>query len=290
MSYAKNISGKILSIIHYPLSILLMAACGGPRIIPDKELALIFHDIFLVNGYVSQEGLNIDSLNIYEPVFAAYGYTSEDVQSTIGNFAKRKSARLADDVVEVAVEMLRRESRHYHRRVEIRDTIALIAKKRFAETVYSDSLIRVRRTGDTGLLRIVVPDVRRGSYEVSFNYLFDSLDRNPLPRTNIYLADAKGRRSGVSTRRLVQDRHSNITATLNAGDNHRDIVLALNGYPENLTTPNLTIDSLRVTYYLPEDIAVARLARTWIPGRLDSLINPSYETRIVTPLVDTLGP
>jgi hypothetical protein len=118
---------------------LALAGCGGPKIVPDDELAQIFHDIYLVNGYVAQRNVRIDTLNIYEPVFKAYGYTSEDIQYTIGNFAKRKSARLSDDVVELAVEMLRRESHHYHRRIAVRDTIARIARERYADTVrYAD--------------------------------------------------------------------------------------------------------------------------------------------------------
>ncbi len=264
-----------------------MCACGGPKIIPDKELAQIFHDVYLSNSYVGQNSLNTDSLNIYEPIFAAYGYTGDDVQSTIGNFAKRKSARISD-VVEVAVEMLRDESRHWRRRIEIRDTIALVAKKRYAETIYSDSLIRVRRISDTGRLRIIIPDIRRGSYEVSYNYLLDSLDRNTGLRTNAWLVDSAGRRSSTNSRRLTQAHRSNITVTLDAADDQRYLVLALNGYPKDLTTPNLTVDSLRVTYYLPEEIAMERMARSWMPGRLDSLFY-SHETHIVAPLTDSLG-
>lgn len=270
--------------------LLLLGGCRGPKIIPDRELAHIFHDIYLVNGYVRQNGINIDSLNIYEPVFASYGYASEDIQYTIGNFAKRKSARLSEDVVEVAVEMLRSESRHYHRRIEIRDTIALIAKKRFAETVYSDSLIRVRRIADTGRLRIVIPDILPGSYEVSYNYFLDSLDRNAELRANVWIVDSAGRRYGSNASRLVPAKRSNVTNSLTAGDNHRSLVLALNGYPKDLTTPNLTIDSLRVTYYLPNEVAVARLAYSWMTGSLDSLINPGHETHLVPPFVYTLRP
>jgi hypothetical protein len=120
------------------LSVFLMlalAGCRGPRIVPDDELAQIFHDIYLVNGYVAQRNVRIDTLNIYEPVFQSYGYTSEDIQYTIGNFAKRKSARLSDDVVELAVEMLRRESHHYHRRIAVRDTIANIARRRYGDSI-----------------------------------------------------------------------------------------------------------------------------------------------------------
>jgi hypothetical protein len=275
---------------------LLLGACGGPKIIPDRELAQIFHDIYLVNAYVGHTGLTVDSLNIYEPVFASYGYTSEDLQYTIGNFAKRKSARLSDDVVEVAEKMLLAESRYYIRRKEIRDTMRLVAREKFAETVYSDSLIRIRRVADTSRLRIAIPNVHPGSYRVSFGYMVDSLDRSSLNRFSAWLEDADGRRSGTSSQRLIEGRHSDLTANLTATADHRSLVVVVNSYPRSLGTPNMTIDSLRVTYYMPDDVAVRKFVRSWYgEGRsvLDSLIDdPLHEydkTHLIAPLIDTTG-
>ena len=90
---------------------LSTGACKRHTIIPDDELALIFHDAFLVNAYVKREA-KLDSLKVYEPIFARYGYTMADVQYTIGNFSKRKSARLGD-VVEQAIVLLEREGKYY---------------------------------------------------------------------------------------------------------------------------------------------------------------------------------
>ena len=90
------------------LAALCAAACAHHKIIPDEKLALIFHDAFLANAYVGNRNLVKDSLNLYEPIFARYGYTTEDVHYTIGNFSKRKSARLGD-VVERAIAMLESE-------------------------------------------------------------------------------------------------------------------------------------------------------------------------------------
>lgn len=277
---------KIVSTV---VLLLLVVSCGGPKIVPDKELARIFHDIYLVNAYVGQNNVNVDSLNIYEPVFAAYGYTSEDIQYTIGNFSKRKSARLAEDVVEVAGEILRRESRFYGRRIEIRDTIALVARTKYAEVVYFDSLIRVRRIADTARLRIVIPDIREGSYEVSYGYMVDSTDRNAPLRTESYLLDGHFRKVGTSPRRLDRSQHGKVKTTHTVTGDHRSLVISLNGYPEDLTTPSLTIDSLTVTYYLPDAVAMQKLSRGWYGhGMIDSLIE-SHETHILPPFVDTTG-
>lgn len=115
----------------------LLLACSGYKIIPDDELALIFHDAFLSNAFLQKQGVRPDSVNVYEPIFARYGYTTADVQYTIGNFSKRKSARLSD-VVEQAIGLLEAEAGHYGREVAILDTIDNIARRTFRRTLLSE--------------------------------------------------------------------------------------------------------------------------------------------------------
>ena len=117
--------------------------------------------------------VNIDSLNIYEPIFARYGYTTRDVYYTIGNFSKRKSARLGD-VVEMAIDKLEAEGKFYDREVAVLDTIDNVARRTFTRTVYADSLIRVGSLRDTARLRIAV-DVQPGEYELRLKYLVDAV-------------------------------------------------------------------------------------------------------------------
>jgi len=128
--------------------LLAGAACTRHKIIPDEKLAQIFHDAFLTNAYIGDVRVNIDSLNIYEPIFARYGYTTRDVYYTIGNFSKRKSARLGD-VVEMAIDKLEAEGKFYDREVAVLDTIDNVARRTFTRTVYADSLIRVGSLRDT---------------------------------------------------------------------------------------------------------------------------------------------
>ena len=60
---------------------LLAIACGGPKVIPDKELGLIFHDALLANAYLNVNSeTKIDSTNIYEPILADHGYTVHECQ------------------------------------------------------------------------------------------------------------------------------------------------------------------------------------------------------------------
>ena len=77
------------------ITILLVAAalaatgCRRYKVIPDRTLGQIFHDAMLTNAYVDNQGVNVDSLNIYEPIFARYGYTTEDVRYTLEEFSSR---------------------------------------------------------------------------------------------------------------------------------------------------------------------------------------------------------
>ena len=73
-------------IVRISLCMLLLVtagACARHKIIPDDTLAQIFHDAFLTNAYIGSEGVKTDSLRIYEPIFARYGYTTDDVHYTI---------------------------------------------------------------------------------------------------------------------------------------------------------------------------------------------------------------
>ena len=201
---------RIFRISLYAFLLLAGAACTRHKIIPDEKLAQIFHDAFLTNAYIGDERVNIDSLNIYEPIFARYGYTTRDVYYTIGNFSKRKSARLGD-VVEMAIEKLEAEGKFYDREVAVLDTIDNVARRTFTRTVYADSLIRVGALRDTARLRIAV-DVQPGEYELRLKYLVDSLDRNEKGlRGVVWLENRDGGRSSVYSTTLRRNRTENFT-------------------------------------------------------------------------------
>ena len=127
--------------ILFLLLVLSAAACSRPRIIPDEQLAAIFRDAYLTNAYVSREQIDTDSLKLYEPVFDRYGYTAEDVYYTIGNFSRRKSARLSD-VVERAIVLLDTEGARYDHEVAVLDTIDRVARRTVTRTLRTDTLLR----------------------------------------------------------------------------------------------------------------------------------------------------
>lgn len=267
---------------------LLITFCAKPKIIPNERLAQIFHDIYLVNAYNDTEkivrltgtgtGNWLDSLNIYEPIFAKYGYTSEDIQFTIGSFSKRKSARLAEDIVARAEEMLRAESDVYNHRLAIIDTLGRRARELFRREVYYNPRIEVRRIADTGRLQIALP-VEAGSYRVSFSYLVDTTDANGNLRTNIYLEDADGRVWNNNSRRLTIGERQRMVVDIDADTTRKRLVLDLNPYSaRDIQTPMaLTLDSIEVIHYLPEELARDSMARQTL-----------YEKPLFEPHIDTL--
>lgn len=227
--------------------LLLLSACARHKIIPDDTLAQIFHDAFLTNAYIGSEGVKTDSLRIYEPIFARYGYTTDDVHYTIGNFSKRKSARLGD-VVELAIEMLEAEGKYYNREVAVLDTIDNVARRSFTRTVYADSLIRVGSLRDTARLRFSV-DVRPGEYNLSLKYLVDSLDRNEKGlRGVVWLERRDSTRTNVYTTTLRRDRQENFTRRFTVDTTHRRLwvdFIEFRGKPQR---PSLTVSDLKIDY------------------------------------------
>lgn len=286
---------------------MMISSCSKPKIIPDDELAEIFRDAFVVNAYTQIEHIaNLDSLNIYEPIFAEYGYTSEDVQFTIGNFAKRKSARLSG-IVDNAIDMLAAQNNFYKRRVAIVDSISLIARERYAAVVYTDTLISARQISDTSKLKIVIPIDRPGTYEVSYRYFIDTIDHNHNIRASHYLLDNRNRQSSTNTRRMKRFERDRFTSTFTADGNHRKLVIDLNGYAEKdkITRPHLTVDTLVVKRFLPNRVALDSMGKSWIdhsgtdtiayrrwgfprPDSVVYIIRP-YETDIVALPADSTG-
>lgn len=226
-----------------------LAACHKPKIISDKELAAIFHDAFLTNAYVSDRRLRLDSLDIYEPIFARYGYTTEDVQVTIGNFSKRKSARLGD-VVEVAIARLEAEGTYLNRETAILDTIDARARRAFSRTLYRDTLVTVYSLRDTTKMHFTVDSMRRGDYEVSFDYNVDSLDKNAGQRVMIRFEREDGAVVPMFNNTLRRRIDERISRTLrNNGDYTRMNVHLAEFVPGNkVGRPHMTFRNVTVRF------------------------------------------
>lgn len=237
---------------------LAVAACARHRIIPDEKLAMIFHDAFLVNAYLSTVSITGDSLNVYEPIFDRYGYSVEDVQYTIASFSRRKSARLGD-VVNRAADLLEQQGGVYDLQVAILDTVNSVARQRFTRTLRSDTLLHVERLRDTGLLRIRIAEVRPGDYTVAYRYRIDTSDRNRNVRTGVWFERADSSRMANYTMLMRRGTDEQFSRTLTADSSSRTLVVDIYRFRDKPLKPRIDVRDLRITYTPATALAVDSL-------------------------------
>ncbi len=241
---------------------LIFGGCSSRKIIPDGELARIFHDAFLVNAYVTTSVLNLDSLNIYEPIFESYGYTTEDVQYTIGNFSKRKSARLGD-VVERSIAMLEYQGMLYDWEVAILDTVSAKSQRKQIHTIFEHDEILVESHSDTTKLILAVDNIEKGDYILTFDYLIDSLDKNFGTYRTLMWFETEGNKSVDGTMRRYEEsikylqRGMNMTHknTIKARQDHDRLVLEVVDIMGKKERPHLTVQNIKVDYAPTADVA-----------------------------------
>ena len=246
----------------------LVPGCKRHTIISDEELALIFHDAFLANSLLQNRDARRDSLLVYEPIFERYGYTTEDVRYTIGNFSKRKSARLGD-VVELAIARLEAEGELLNRAVAALDTVNNVAQRTTRRVIRRDSSIRVTSLKDTARLRIVLDSVRPGEYRIRTRYEVDSLDQNQSLRGQVWMETAAGKQSGLYSIQLRRKREDGFDRTLKADTAVRRIVLDFwRPQQGKRKRPHITLRNLEITYTLPVGQALDTLYEKQLDIRL----------------------
>lgn len=244
---------KVISALML-VSAMLMMACNKPKEVPDKILGSIFHDAMLVNAYFSYNpDLKPDSLNIYEPIFAKYGYTTEDVQYTINNFSRRKSIRLSD-VAEYMIGLLEEEAKAYGKQVVRLDTIENVAARRFRRVVYSANDIVIDEEADSSRLRFNISPLEPGIYTIKGSYSLDSLDREPNRRMRIYFGRRDGSQWEQLNGMLQRRREATIDYTYTvSSDNTTLSNLAIDMFhysrePKRRKTPRMVIHNIEVSH------------------------------------------
>jgi hypothetical protein len=253
--------------------------------------------------------MNLDSLHIYEPIFNHYGYTAKDVRYTVGNFSRRKSARLGT-VVESAISRLEKESKEYARKVVTLDTIRNVAVREFTHLVYHDTLIVAKKRADSTALRIEISPIQVGEYVISFSYKCED-DLEKYPRlAEFFLHDDNGYRNGSASVSLRKQ--GIVNRTIVARGENRKLVMNLGKYikPSNdndePTTKrsrkkrkkwsppkeqNLEIRNLRVVYKPKEEAAIDSLFTRYVDIKIfadgflikkDSVALSADSTRVST--------
>ena len=250
----------IVSVVIVSLSLLGIVGCDGPKVIPDRDLVNIFHDAYVANAYIVEGKIASDSLYIYEPIFNKYGYTMDDLQHTIKTFTERKSAMLSTIMSEVN-RRLDEESRAESRKIVVLDTIDNIAKRAYTRTIYSDSLIQVKRLKDTTKLHITIEDLVPAEYAISFTYLIDTLDENRNSRVEAYILTTDSIQTMRNTMMLTRYREAKYTRKLTTDTSHRKIFINMFYHPSNEESklPDITIRDFKVVRILPTDISVDSL-------------------------------
>lgn len=211
------------------LSLLSLASCERRKTIPDKELAAIFHDAMVVNAYVGNQSIKLDSLNIYEPIFEHYGYTTEDVRYTIAGFLRRKSANLSD-VVDDMIYRIEKEYDALEIAVAKLDTIDRVAQRRARRMLVQDTAIVVKRARDTVKLHYEIPFEGAGEYEVSGLYTIDSLDKSRGRRFTVrkLLRDSTTSQLHSSMMHLGKESKSSSRITISERDAEKILALQIN--------------------------------------------------------------
>ena len=270
-----------------------ITGCGKKNIIPDDTLADIFHDAFVVNAYIGEERINLDSLQIYEPIFNKYGYTAKDVVYTVGNFSRRKSARLGT-VVEQAISRLEKESKMYAKKVVILDTIRNVAVRSFTRKVYEDTLIIAKKRADSTALHIEISPILPGEYTIEYSYKCNG-DMNKHPRrAEFYFEDYHN----IQNSRASMSLHTfgKVNRTLVAKKKNKKLCLNLGDlekkgkrYPKK---HDITIRNLSVTFKPQEGEAIDSLFSRYVDIKIfadgflikkDSLTLSPDSTRVSTP-------
>jgi hypothetical protein len=282
-----------------------LTGCNRKTIIPDETLASIFHDAFVVNAYVGEERINIDSLYIYEPIFRKYGYTTKDVIYTIGNFSRRKSVRLGS-VVEQAIAQLEQEHKVYDKKVVILDSIRGVALRSFKRDIYYDSLIVAKKRADSTLLRIEITPAPRGEYVINYNYTCeDDLDKYHRS-AEFYFTDENGYKKNRTT--VTLRKTSLVNRTLIAREDHSSLVLELGKYTNldkdskgkkkrKKSLPpkeqNLEIKNLKIQHKLNEEDSIDSLFARYVDVKIfaddflikrDSVAVVADTTAVSTPI------
>ncbi len=247
----------------------LAPSCIRRTVIPDDELALIFRDAFLVNAYVLNAKFDIDTLQIYQPIFDKYGYTSDDVSYTVGSFSKRKSARLSD-VVEQSIKLLEAQADVYSHETMILDSIEARALRYTTKDFYYNERVEFYSMRDTSKLEIILEDLTPGSYRVTFDYLVDSLDNNvgSYRAMNWVVKPGTEEKRGLSSTFLRKGREGNYVRTLELDTLTSKVILLLADSYEAKRTPHVTFNDIRVSYTPPVDIAVDKLFKDKLDIRI----------------------
>ena len=256
---------RIYNILLTMLLSVIMLGCNSHRVIPDKILANIFHDALLVNAYIQQNPqYKKDSLNIYEPIFAKYGYTAEDMHHTINKIAGRKSSSLGN-VTDYMSKLLEEQSEALHIQVNKQDTIESVAARRYNTIIYHDTAIVAKTEADTALVQISIRHAKRGIYRITGSYTIDREDKGIGRRYAVSWKCGDSLIRDAANNYIIKGRKGSISTevTLTESDSMADNLVIdftrFNMKKHRLKKTPITIHELKVEYNLGREESLERI-------------------------------
>ena len=218
-----------------------------------------------MNAYIQQyPNLKDDSLNLYEPIFAKYGYTPEDMHYTINKIAGRKSSSLGK-VTDYMSKLLEEQSEALHLQVIKQDTIESVATRRYKEIIYHDTTIVAKTEADTALVQISIRHAKPGVYRVTGSYTIDREDKSIGRRYAVSWKCGDSLIRDAANNFLTKGRKSSISAevTLNESDSMADNLVIdftrFNMKKNRMKKTPITIHELKVEYNLSKNEALKRI-------------------------------
>ncbi|MFI3333215.1 MAG: DUF4296 domain-containing protein [Rikenellaceae bacterium] len=248
---------------------LIFASCVKRTTIPDEELALIFRDAFLANAYIFSNDIVFDTLQVYQPIFDRYGYSAEDVAYTVGSFSKRKSARLSD-VVERSIKMLEEGQKIYSHETMILDSIDLFAQRDSKRVILERELVEYHQQRDSVNILFELDSLQPGSYDISFEYLVDTLDNNRSSYRVMSWSEAPNSdvKRGVSSSFLRKNMIQRFTRNVEIDTLTHKFVIKLAESYEVKRSPHVTFRKFKVEYTPLVDESVERFYRKMLDVRI----------------------
>lgn len=249
----RKIIYRVNRLLFLSAIILFVSSCNRSKMIPDDDLGDIFRDIYIANAYHNIHHPTADTIEIYTLVLDNYGYDIDDFHTTMLGFAKRKNSKLSL-IIEDAIRQI--DTRYYSIESDIAtlDTIAIRSKRWLQDVLIDNQRIEINSVADTAKL-IIELDAKEGSYLISYISAVDSLDRNKSHQGTHSIKDSLGNNLHFDSNWFGDKRRrysKEIVADLGAAK----LVLNLGNYGDNMKKPALVIDSLRIVYHLPSEVAV----------------------------------
>ena len=287
------------------LALMCTLSCARKQEIDDQTLAKIFRDAYLTNAYLGLEYMNLDSIQIYEPILDKYGYTPADLRYTIGNFSRRKSAQLGR-VLKDAENQITKMAELYEKKVVVLDTIRNVAIRTFKRTIRRDSLIEIRKIADSAKLKLEIEPLQPGSYSVRYKYTYNKEEESKkkskrkkknnndelILRGAMYVETNSGSHRNNYSYNLRKE--ENIRRTIVTDTTAKKLVITFakpSDARHKIRKIDLAISDIEIIYTPDETMAIDSLFKKYVDVKIfdnafftnptDSLTLPADSTRVL---------